>query len=388
MSEYLYPVQTQPRFTTTEVMLTQHNGDEPQPTRRMLGAYGANQKLLDVFFTPDGKWNFSMPNFLPYAHSGKELDDRMSAIMRIPNKFSQMSLLAGHRYFNDHSNQHTANVALRAVQLLKLGGNSQEALDNAYIIGRTHDVGNMKGRKNHELHGVDMTEAIFPRLLEDESRWDVIKRGITYHNEDYYEDNGYDGRSFEERQEMMAETHPPEASAIAFADKIDIHPGRIGFNARNRKAINEHQHSGGNLASETVAVIGDSRSRSLEWHLRFRPFFNKDEAKKFGDLSLYRENGHYVMAAPPYLRENPDVEESGFSFQKSWQQLIKIYGPQKEGGVNRFRIIVDSAFHLLPGLKEFRMVYGNGLTGETITETFTPENTDDILADFAMMNRK
>ena len=124
--------------------------------------------------------------------------------------------------FTDHSNAHTALVAIRAGYILQILGYSEREVELAKIAGYMHDIGNAINRKNHAEYGAILADNILRNLdVSLEERMCIIS-AIGHHDESTGRANDAIG------------------AALIIADKTDVRRNRVIV--KDKKAFDIHDH--------------------------------------------------------------------------------------------------------------------------------------------------
>jgi len=369
-----------------EPLITGHIPDSAVETRAFLLSRDADPEIVDRYFSPEGIFTYSDPDFNPYALSLDDLKagfrDRLAPLYDLV----QTGLLGQYENFTFHTwNEHIDMVARMAEYhyFLRKGHNvnnlNEDVRKRIMTAASLHDIGNLINRANHHKHSVQMAERMFPALLELPNFWENIKNAILQHNEPYYVEYGYEGKTFDERQKMMG-GHSIESPVLLIADKSHTDPFRVPSKARNQAAMRADIHTAGGLCWRTGFPLPykdqNTDKQILTFTFDYMNTLDRYEAPYFPELTTPGEEDGRVTV------QIPDISEAIRTF---WQ----VSGPSKVGGVSRMGLFIDALFSLyklwgdkLEGLNEIRIFTG----GEYIS--FTPENTDEQLAKIAEANMR
>ncbi len=271
------------------------------------------------------------------------------------------------------------------ILLKQAGYTDPRTLDNATIAAGIHDIGNLVGRTMHEVYSAQMAPVILPGLLEDPDRWNEICAGVIHHNEGHYKLRGYTNQPFNVRQEILAAQNTPLSNAILISDKLHIGPDRVSWNSRNPESISNHPHSEGNLNTQTREAGLSRDGKEFVWKLQCRTEFEGKEAKHFPEAVILNGNGSYIPCASDRVRVDPNDPNSPIDPSKACRQIIYIYGPHTPGEISRIGLIIDNVFQLC-SVEDMLFEYVNAQGKAIFERKFTPETTDEILEEFAMMN--
>jgi hypothetical protein len=376
-------------YTLGEPLVTWHNyakEEEMQETRAFLLGY-AKPKDIDRILTPDGRLKF-VSDVDPYSLYDRQINKVLGRELNSLYKLVQQSYLKGHGGdFNNHLVGHVNTVADKAVFILETSDPevTEETCDDTRISGMLHDTGGILGRPDHAHVGLLLSRDIFPKLLANKRRFAAIGQGIAQHDEQYYRKlKGYGGQPFAQRSKLLQVTQSPLSAAIVIADKSDIGRERVHNKARTRYAMERHNHSEVNMFMGDLGFsITDD---AINWTLAFNPYIYKKERSRNADLVIGKvDNERFLAYGSKRIRNNPDDPFEGINFEKLWQEMCFIYGPQKPGAVNRLELMVDTAITWFR--PNFNIHYYNPYNkNESMYYSYNAENIDEQFAQMAEVN--
>lgn len=235
--------------------------------------------VVDRIFATDGRLNIDSliegselaeaqdPYQMTAADLQQFLLNRIGGFYELTNPSLNSSSEFG---FNSHNLQHVVDVSNRTISILEQIGADEGTKKRALIAGILHDMGNVFSRKQHELISLRLSELLFPELQTDQKQWDIVTKGIVYHNESSlcgYFDSCIPPAKLPSERIAALQQLPQEVLALIVADKTDW--------GRHRATQKRVGHS----------ALGENRSGLVDWHLLV------DEAVSGSDLNLGMETG-------------------------------------------------------------------------------------------------
>ena len=155
-----------------------------------------------------------------------------------------------------HSKVHIMNVVSTVEKVLTSLGYDEDMIESAKIAAILHDMGVIYGKEGHARKSYEMAKQYFEDNNIDTGNNDMILDAILHHS------NGF-------------ERNNPIASALIFADKIDIKKDRIARDGYNDIGMRQLQYI------EDIDIFIDKQKKELMVNFILDDKANKKELEGF-----------------------------------------------------------------------------------------------------------
>lgn len=242
--------------------------------------------------------------------------------------------------FNDHTDRHTLWVTQTGWDLLARSGMSFDGKDAhdsktdvlMTLVGMTHDLGNLVGRKNHSHYSLWMMSRIFYNYRNYPEEWKATLKTIKFHDEEAIKEANVDLRRA-----------IPLLCALVAADKMHVGRDRIG-----EKSLLDGVEKG--AIEHDVHILLNSLITRSTWYLSPKTFvwhldFSVEQlAKKFASFTNGKDR---LWVSKAFIR---DYKKRGIAFRESFaKEFGRVYS-------DRIFFTSQSVFRLLPAVKTFKVV--------------------------------
>ncbi len=343
--------------------------------REYLKRRGASVALLDLVFTPEGRWALQGDPYLDiYSDKRTKTPDGLNAYLAGYTKsigtLVQMALDTQKSYgFNLHDESHIDFVTNKGLELLDRSPHRDNQTKWRLVAAaRGHDLGNIIDRNIHSTISPLIFRRMFPDITSKPEYWEIIKRAMELHDEKVLATEidswgALNATQIIQRLRILG----PELLALVMADKVHIGPERIPRNIPEEnmlEAVND-PHVEANMFADTVHA-GLSPDDRETFRLQFN--FNPKRALMKGVVSE-RLRTLFKKEKEPYFR--------------GWENIYwDIY-------YARTIFTMLCAFALCPQLKRFEIITrdpieGHPELGTTNVEVFHRDFLDQHIARFAI----